>query len=386
MRIRHYKTLTLITIFILFCIFYTHIAYSLPIPHHNDIYGHALIAKEVIIGQRSFLSIPFIMYFLSIILSGFSKDIYPIMGTIAILLAASTTLKFFITKNIINKITSNLIATLSSLSLLVVFAIPILFILSLSNRYYIGSFTPTVWHNSTIIFLMPFAILLFAQSTKQIESYSKKRDYLLTMLIFINIFIKPSFFIVFIVAYPLMMLVRYKFSSIFWKSLIPAIAGGVLLLIQYWFIYQSSGDINLGQGESNISIGFFTVFGIFVKLRFLPLIILFSFLFPILYFTFNLNKLKNNIICIYAILLIFFALAIYGGIYESGPRFTHGNLYWQIVPCAWILFFTSLIELLKDIKRDGLTVKNNILTTIYLFHVISGIYYIIRIITEHNYF
>ena len=387
MKTTRRNNITLIILFILLCALYGYIAYSLPMPQDNDMYGHATIAKEMLTGERPYFSGPFIMYSLAILFSACSQNVYIIMGAICILLAMSTTFKFFIIRSQIDEIVNNSrISLITSLSLLFIFAIPILFIITPSDYYYIGSFAPTVWHNSTSIFLMPFAILLFRRSCKQIDTYNPKDDYLLTGLIFINIFIKPSFFMTFILAYPLVMLIKYKFSQIFWKSLIPIIIGGVLLLIQYCFIYLSTEAAEPSQYESGISFGFFTLFGTIIKLRFLPLIILSSLLFPILYTVFNYKKTAFDYKYLYAICLSFFAFIIYGFLYETGPRFLHGNFYWQIVPCTWILFFVSLIALMKDMKKEGYTFKNKILMGIYILHVISGICYILRILIIHNYY
>lgn len=104
MKTTNYSIYTTIVIFILFCSIYGLIAYILPIPQDNDIYGHASIAKEMLQGERSLFSGPFIIYILSISLSSFSENIYKIMGVICLLLAVSTTLKFIIAQKEILKI------------------------------------------------------------------------------------------------------------------------------------------------------------------------------------------------------------------------------------------------------------------------------------------
>jgi len=47
-----------------------------------------------------------------------------------------------------------------SFTLLFVFSLPSVQVFT-NKFYYLGQFTPNVWHNSTTIFLMPFALLLF---------------------------------------------------------------------------------------------------------------------------------------------------------------------------------------------------------------------------------
>lgn len=374
-----------------FCAIFGLIAYLLPIPKDNDMYAHATIAKNILVGDWSFFSRPFIMYSLSIVLSFFSENTYNILIAICILLAASTAFRYYISLKEISKINvssnknKNLkISGWAALSLIFVFVIPV-FTYMKYNFFYIGNFTPTVWHNSTIIFLMPFAVLLFIESCKQIENYSPKRDFIIFSLIFLNIFIKPSFFFVFAVAYPLIMLLINRVSKKFFRSLIPIILGGILLLLQYWLMYQVNDEDVSGKSGSGISLGFFTLYSIRIGLRFLPICLLLSLLFPILYTLLNFRKITKDIIYLFSISLVIFSILIYAGVHETGPRFLDGNFYWQIIPCTWILFFVSLVELLKDIRENGFILKNKFLLTIYSLHVISGIIYLLYIIIEGNY-
>lgn len=392
MRIQLYKFFTIAAVFTLIFILYRLIADAMPIPAENDIYAHAVIAKNILTGEWSIFSRPFIMYFLAILLSLFSKNIFTILTAICLLLTIATTIRFYISQKEIYRIKvysdpskNYIFSTIIGLSLIFIFAIP-LFTYLKSGTFYIGNFTPNVWHNSTTIFLMPFTILLYIQACKQIESYNTKRDILILAYIFLNIFIKPSFFFAFVCAYPLMMLLKYKFSKIFFKSLFPLLVGIILLILQYWLMYFINDEDISGEAGSGIGFGFFTVYRISMGLRFLPISILGSLLFPITYSILNFKKLKNSRLYLFSVLLIVFAIFIYATTYETGPRFFHGNFYWQIIPCVWILFFVLIIELSKDIKKHGFTVKNKVLIGIYLIHVISGISYVLRIIIEHIYY
>lgn len=307
---------------------------------------------------------------------------------ICIILAAATTLKLIIATKQVNKIKifkdrnkNYWISFAIGLSLMFVFVIPVLYI---SNKYfYIGNFVPNVWHNSTTILLMPFAILLYIVSIKQIKSYDCTRDIQITILILLNIFIKPSFIFVFICIYPLIILLKYRFSKTFFRSLLPLIIGGMTILAQYLLIYKIS-DPHLEPSElSGIGIGFFDLYKIKINIGFLPITLISSYFFPIAYSILNRKKLINNIVYIYTILLTSLALLIYAVLFETGPRFLHGNFYWQIVPCSWLLYFITIIYLSKDIKQSGFTLKNKILTAIYTIHVLFGILYLARIIIKH---
>ncbi len=68
---------------------------------------------------------------------------------------------------------------------------------------YLGKTVSNVWHNSTIIFLFPFALILFWEEYKIIykKGYCNKGKILLVfILVVLNALIKPSFLFVFIPA------------------------------------------------------------------------------------------------------------------------------------------------------------------------------------------
>lgn len=371
----------------LFFILYSLIA-ILP---ENDLKAHAHIASEMIENHALFQG-NFILYLLTILLSFFNPNESNLLSTLCFLLSSATLFRFLLAQNKFYHIRlypdSNRknywLSFIIALSLIFVFAIPFPTLFK-HGFMYIGTFTPNVWHNSTIIFLFPFALLLFSESCKQIEIYSPKRNYLLSALIVLNIFIKPSFFFVFACIYPLIMLYRYKFSKSFWASIFPLIIGCICLTLEYLSIYNADNEL-YGNLKSSISICFLAVFRLQNSIYELPFSILFSLLFPIVYTVLNYKKLRTNIIYWYTISLTFIALVIYLTFVEEGPRFAHGNFYWQIVICAWLYFYISLLNLVKDIKTERFILKNKILLSLYSFQVIIGIVYLINILTNKSYY
>ncbi len=85
------------------------------------------------------------------------------------------------------------IASIISAVLLFVFALPS--VLIFNNLYYLGSFSPNIWHNSTTIFVIPFVILLYRESCQQLLPFNSKRLWIIVLLILINVCIKPSFYL-----------------------------------------------------------------------------------------------------------------------------------------------------------------------------------------------
>ncbi|OQX97833.1 MAG: hypothetical protein B6I24_07425 [Bacteroidetes bacterium 4572_128] len=74
---------------------------------------------------------------------------------------------------------------------------------------------------------------MFWISYKQLLEHKNKRIYIISLLIALNIFSKPSFFLVFVVIYPLFLLYKYKLSKTFFLNLIPIVFGALLLSVEY---------------------------------------------------------------------------------------------------------------------------------------------------------
>lgn len=369
----------ILLLFALFFTLYSKIAFNANLLM-NDIDKHAGIALRYWEGKKE-VGAP-ILYALAMILSFSSKNVAEITLCFCILLAFATTLRFGLVQTYIQKLElcSNSLSknywlsVISGLSLIFIFAIPIA-TLVVRGWMYLGNFTPNVWHNSTTIFLFPFAILLYYNSYKQFDSYSPRRDITIFILILLNLYIKPSFFFAFACAYPLIMLYQYRFSKTFWRAMLPLVGGVVALALISWVLYNPNNETGSG-----ITLSWFTFYKAYNPLLALPFALILSILFPILYIVYNRKKLKYNLMFWYTALLFLISFLIFAFISESGPRSWDGNLYWQIVPSVWLLFAFTFISLLKDIKREGMIRKNKLLLLIYSLHIVSGIAYLVRAI------
>lgn len=358
---------------------------------YNDIHDHAAFARQMCTGEIPYTG-NFLVYLLVNVFSFFTAKVTFTEITLCLLLAFAGVYRYLISQKRINEIlydrmyrpTTGWLAVLAAISMLFVFAIPIPSYFTDDFFMYIGNYVPNVWHNSTILFLFPFAILLFDLSYKQLQSYEYKRNWWILGLILLNLFIKPSYFFVFICVYPVLMLIKYRFKREFWVSIIPLIAGFLVLILQYWIIYKTQLPSNK-EASSVVFLPFYRnpEFG---DLGQIPLSMAFSILFPIVYSLLNLPKLIKSQLFWYTFLSFVVSVLIFFFISESGPRASHGNFYWQIVICTWFCFFVSLLALLKDFRYSGRTFKNVILITLFSIHVIIGIIYFVRILVTGGYY
>jgi hypothetical protein len=359
----------------------------------SDFSAHTDFAQEMAEGKRNYPG-NFILYGLINFLYPCFKKIFFFVQpfyrsfTLCFILAVAVTYKFRWTYKHLPECTIKWKRFLLALSFLFIVAIPIpsAFI---TQNWYLGNFTPNVWHNSTTILLFPFAIALFAMSIKQLEEYSNSRNLWLLLLVFLNIFIKPSYFFVWICVYPLFLLIEYGFTSKFFKGLLPVIMGVILLFMQYVYIYY----YNTSGEEAAVILKPFQGYRCFAPLSLLPWALLSSFLFPIVYIALFFKRLYRNKIFLFVYASLLVAIAIFLLFVETGGRSGHGNFLWQVVICAWLCFFVTFSDWLKNKKElmQSSNLKKRILyvytpAAIFAVHVIAGIASMIRYIYTGFYF
>ena len=384
------KRITYPILFILLFVAYYTLLKIIP-ADYNDIHDHAAFARQMCTGEIPYTG-NFLVYLLVNIFSFFTAKINPTEISLCALLAIAGVYRYSLTQTVIsrtlhpeqNNPENSWVVVILALSMLFVFAIPIPSYFSDDHFFYIGNYVPNVWHNSTILFLFPFAMLLFELSYRQLGAFTMKRNLWIFLLILLNLFIKPSYFFVFIVVYPILLLSRYKLKKEFWYSMIPLIIGFFFLILEYWIIYKTQRPT--GKEASSVIFMPFYRNPEFADLGLLPVSMAFSLFFPLLYTLLNLPKLLKSRLFWYTFLSFTVSVLIFLFISESGPRASHGNFYWQIVICTWFCFLVSLLSLLKDFKIQGNTFRNMFLISIFSIHVLLGIIYFVRILVTGVYY
>jgi hypothetical protein len=340
-----------------------------------DIFHHFGFVKEIILKDRR---IPpnYLLYLLSSSLG----NIYFARLTFLCLLSISVCLKFYFTflilkENIKNWKLNEIIAI--SLSFVFIFNLPSISIIY--GNLYRFNYAMTSWHNSTIIFLMPFAIMLFYYMfTKELNF----KNILITfILIALNVSIKPSFIFVLI---PLLCFVIFKdlFSNkltqknLYYLSYV--LFSIVVISIQYYVIYIVYQNNIKSVEKVTIELTFipFTMF-YKIKLLNLPLALTLSYLFPIIYFL-SICRTKITFINVLTILSVIIAILIYFTVSETGIRRDHGNFYWQIIPSSFILYLFTFISFMQN--SNLLSIKTKLfLKLVFVLNVLFGVIYLFKI-------
>lgn len=351
----------------------------------NDMLSHAgFIVKAI---EAKFLP-PNFLYYLSVsLVTFFSTNIkYVLIGSVVVL-AAALTLKFWVTVRcaaewigISHKKNAYNLLLFSSLGLLFLFCLPLP-----GQNWYLGQFPPNIWHNSTTIFLMPFAILLFFYSYKYLDTANPNVLYIVTIYTVLNVLIKPSFFFSFALIFPIFGLFRFGFRKSFLQACLPVTIGAIGIIIQYFLIYHNPEYNKLvGSEGTTVAIGWLYVWrSISTNI---PLSIFNSLLLPLLFMLgypktfFSDNRIR------YAFALLLAGMIIFAVFYETGNRAFHGNFGWQNIISNYLLHFTIMIVFIELITNKRYISKYDyLLIGVFIFEVIIGIAYVIKYIATGEY-
>lgn len=361
----------------------------------TDIQGHAYLVRLINQDQAEY-SANFFYYFLVNIFSFFSNSKYVLETISCLLMSGSVVTKYALSKFILQngiklEKDNKLLISIFSFLLLFFSAIPDLFTLGTINNWYLGKLVPNVWHNSTTIFLMPFALYTFWHLA--IKNFDNEKPtlnwnelFLGGILIILNVIIKPSFLFVFIPIFSVFFLYKYGLKKIYFQKMLPIFIGIFLIIIEYILIYyfKKSG---LESKESGIAISSpFEIWSKYISINKIPQSILLSLLFPLYYLLFFFNEFIKDSVLKFASWMYLLGIIISIFIKETGSRMYDGNFFWQNVISLYILILLILRKLLINYFKNKDDFKTLVGLFIFAIHVISGIAYVIKTFYYKNYF
>lgn len=332
----------------------------------TDIQEHAFDSLSIVRGD---LKLPNFLYFLLVwLLAAGQSNVYLLLGASALLLGAALGAKYLITRKLLSEWGLETQAAL-------LLAWTLLFVANLPGPsfYYLGQINPNIWHNSTLIFVMPFALLLFRSGLRYVENPSMRGAAAIAGWILLNLWIKPSFFFCFGAVFPLMLLLRWKLGRAFWMGLLPLILGLCVLWLQTAILFPGDGrgeGIALkplyvwSAGTSNIALS-----------------VLASYAFPLAYVLCYPGRLRERSL-LFSWLMVIWGLMIFALLTETGSRALHGNFAWQNITCSYLLFMCTA----ADAWRHACGWRRQALTALFTLHLLSGIVYLYRIILTGAYF
>lgn len=380
------KNLDVIGIFALMVGIFAYIMFV--IKWNSDLPAHAHIAQQMLEEHRLF-STNFLMYFLINLLTFFTGAKYPIRAVLVLLLAAANTAKYTIVREAFREWTSTKTAKLASFSMLFVYIIPLMYFLKplgiflSADNMYLGYYVPNVWHNSTILCMMPFAIACYLLSVKQFKQYTDRRNKYISLFLVLSVLVKPSFFFVYVIAYPIIMLSQYGLSKTFSKSLLPLLAGGICLVYEYVTIYYSG--VNDG---SSVVIDIAQLFTLdFWQSHILYLVVSLSL--PLLFLCLYGRTIVRDPEFWFVLIMLVCGLGIMWCCRETGPRATHGNFGWQTIAAMWFVYFYMLKTVIDSEVSPSLQwggYSRRVTLIIFGLHVIMGFVYLGKFLVTKSFY
>ena len=258
-------------------------------------------------------------------------------------------------------------------------AAPISIFWPLDHQFYLGYIGIVTYHNPTIIFLRPFAILQFVFSMRYFESRPISKLEILGMAIIsmLATFAKPSFAICLIPALGILALYKiFQKKQVDLSALLIgfAVPTALVLVIQFLITYRA-------DDSGGILFAPFAVMGYYSNLL-LPKFLL-SIVFPLLVTIVYRKQAWQDVRMILTWLIFIFGCVYTYFLAEGGSRFYDGNFTWSGEIALYVLFAVSTLFFLDMEKSTGK--PDSFLRFIWLCHVGVGIIYFCYFIAVHVY-
>lgn len=309
------------------------------------------------------------------VMTGFSEEYSYIANASILLLAVLVTAKYAVTYWILNKSHTDE-RKISLIALALIFVMPVISYYSCdidsvnksfclgSTHFYLGNISPNQWHNSTLILAMPFNLLLFYFSVKNIKSKSVYPFLIMGGLSVISILCKPSYALAFLPVLCVSILWLNINSQEFWRSIfkcmLVAIPAFLTLLYQWYFTFFHNEIFE--SGARTIIAPFFVWSNYSPHIAFSLLL---SIAFPLFVLVFFIKKIDFYLIMSWITFLV--ALLIVITLSEE-PNWGAGNYFWGAIASNYVLFLFSV----RFILNQPICWKTKVANFVFGVHFVSG--------------
>ncbi|MCR5116524.1 MAG: hypothetical protein K6A97_03350 [Lachnospiraceae bacterium] len=258
-------------------------------------------------------------------------------------------------------------------------------------QHYIGYQNANMWHNSTYIVMRVCAVatlILFTDMYVQKPDTAEKLVFFSLMLAVTTAF-KPSFATVFCPFLALILLYDWivkkeKFMRIFARALTVVPSLCVIFIESKVFFGAETGN-----GYEIAPFVALSERGDHPKAT-----LILSILFPLAVFIYHIKDFYKDKIYTSALVIWLMGFLLVFFLRETGARSGDGNFLWGYSIALFVLFAESALKVLKDIMTVEFLKNKNIIfdsyivvsTVLFLWHVISGIWYFILLLGGNTYF
>jgi|GEM_PF-3006497 len=237
---------------------------------------------------------------------------------------------------------------------------------------------PNCWHNSTYLVTLPFSILMFFQGFRLINDPDTRNTLTAILLVFLNVFIKPVYFLSFAPVFFLFTLYFNGISKKFAASLLPVFFGGLCLLFQLFVLSKNI----YSAGGKGIRLDFFALFEPhYGSIWIFILSLFFAFAFPIAFYILNPQFIGEKE-SVFSFLTTLLSLLLVLFFVEDGTRLTAGNFLWGLMASVNLLFTVAVIFFIRKYKSARFDLRFYVPFLVLCLHYLAGFAYILKIIVK----
>jgi hypothetical protein len=318
----------------------------------------------------------FLFFGANALLAGFSTDPRTLELSLAIVLGAAVGAKVWLSIRFVvaERRAASLSASpgpLPAWSAVAAMLCAFAFSLPIGTHHYLGQIPPNVWHNSTTILLMPFALGLFWTTLQFLRTGATRWLWWSVPLVALNLATKPSFVLCLLPAFGLIALWRFRTTAPLRRALGLLIAAVALLAVQSAYVYLFNADTASGSGVVIRPLAVWHNFS-----RSIPLSLLASLVFPLTAVTLGGAAVRGSLAVRYALTLLVTAVAQYALLAERGIREFEGNFTWQSIVAMWVLFVAVVSALTPWYEKRPIEVRKVLIAVAFLVQVAAGVVYV----------
>ncbi|MDX5338993.1 MAG: hypothetical protein LPK25_08200 [Cyclobacteriaceae bacterium] len=255
-----------------------------------------------------------------------------------------------------------------------------------TDFWYLGKFTPTIWHNSTLIVSLPFSLLLFRETLDWWENETKSSLWKILLFGLLILLIKPSFLFCFVPLFPWFTGKLKGFSSLAFRFSLGIALGLLIGIAAEKFLIYSWDPMVVEEyplaEQPQIQI---RPFKVWLHYAFEPVWdFISSFMLSITFLILWGKSPFSRASFSFSFSLLILSLILFLTLSESGFREWHANFYWQI-PIALLIHCWAMLDFVLDFqgeKGKKLHWKTKVFGIIFGLHVLFGLAYWGRFFVE----
>jgi hypothetical protein len=315
-------------------------------------------------------------YFMNALLAGFSTSTKALKGSLVVLLGLATAGKTWASIAVVRREGGQPLWRGDRLPVWALVAIALCaFAFSFAGQNtYLGQIPANVFHNSTEVFLMPFAVVLFGLTLGYLHRPDPRLLQWGVLLVVLNVLIKPSLLFCVAPVFPLAVLLRYGWSREFQRAVMLAAVALLVVLGQYLYIYVVRPGGTTTANDGTIALGPLVVWHDYTTS--IPKALLLSYVLPIVAVAVGGRRILRSTAVLYAGALTVLGLAEFAVLKETGTREFDGNFLWQAIVCTYLLFLAIVSATVNWVRERGWNWRSASIAIAFLAHVVAGVAYL----------